>query len=246
MGMLKLDHQSSVPLRAQVEQLLRQLIRQPKYQRGALLPDEVKLATRLGISRGTVRSGISKLVFEGVLERKAGVGTRMSQQHLESGIRAWRSFTREMAAKGISVQNFCLDYRVVAGSPEAAQALQLGSGTEVWRLDRVRGWGGKPVLQSTSWFHPRLNLKGDEDFTHPLYETLEKATGVRPHRAREEFLGIVAEARKARLLRVAEGTPLLLRRHTVFDPGNRPFEFAEVCYVSARFTLTMDMRRGED
>ena len=244
--MLKLDHQSSIPLRAQVEQLLRELVRQPKYQRGALLLDEVKLATRLGVSRGTVRSGISKLVFEGVLERKAGVGTRVSRRHVESGLRAWRSFTREMAAKGIKVQNFRLDYRMVTPGSEAAQALQLNSATQVWRLDRVRGWNGKPVLQSTSWFHPRLGLKGDEDFTAPLYETLEKATGVRPHHAREEFLAITAGADTAYLLHVTQGTPLLLRRHTVFDPGNRAFEFAEVCYVSARFTLTMDMRRGEE
>ena len=244
--MLKLDHQSSVPLRAQVEQLLRELIRQPKYQRGALLPDEVKLATRLGISRGTVRSGISKLVFEGVLERKAGVGTRMTSKQVESGIRAWRSFTREMKAKGIEVQNFRLDYRLVTPSPEAAEALQIPGAAQVWRLDRVRGWNGKPVLQSTSWFHPRLGLKGEEDFAAPLYETLEKTTGVRPHHAREEFLGTVADGHRAKLLRVGKGTPLLLRRHTVFDPGNRVFEFAEVCYVSERFTLTMEMRRGEE
>lgn len=235
-----------MPLRAQVEQLLRELVREPQYQQGALLPDEVKLATQLGISRGTVRSGISKLVFEGVLERKAGVGTRVSRRHVESGIRAWRSFTREMAAKGIKVQNFGIDYRLVTSSAEAAQALQLNSAPQVWRLDRVRGWNGKPVLQSTSWFHPRLGLKGDEDFAAPLYETLEKATGVRPHHAREEFLGTVANAQTARLLHVTEGSPLLLRRHTVFDPGNRAFEFAEVCYVSSRFTLTMDMRRGEE
>src|ERR1035438_9161081 len=185
--MLKLDHQSSIPLRAQVEQLLRELVRLPKYQRGALLPDEVKLATRLGISRGTVRSGISKLVFEGILERKAGVGTRVSLRHAESGIRAWRSLTREMATKGLKVQNYRLDYRQVTPSAEAAEALQLNSAIQVWRLDRVRGWNGKPVLRSTSWFHPRLSLNGDEDFTSPLYEVLEMTTGVRPHHAREEF-----------------------------------------------------------
>jgi GntR family transcriptional regulator len=112
-------------------------------------------------------------------------------------------------------------------------------------LDRVRGWNGRPVLQSTSWFHPRLGLKGDEDFSATLYATLEKAAGVRPHHAREEFLATVADVQRARLLRVPSGTPLLLREHTVFDPGNRPFEFAEVRYVSSRFTLTMDLRRGE-
>jgi GntR family transcriptional regulator len=243
--MLSLDHNSPIPLRAQVEQLLRRLVLQPEYQKGSLLPDEVTLAAQLGVSRGTVRSGISKLAFEGLLERKAGIGTRVTRRPFESGIRAWRSFTREMAAKGITVTNFRSDYRLVEASTDAAQALQLPSGTSLWRLDRVRGWNGKPVLQSISWFHPRVGLKGTEDFSRPLYETIEAATGVRPHHASEEFLAVSADARLARLLEVTRGTPLLLRRHTVFDPGNRAFEFAEVRYVSSRFALTLDMRREQ-
>jgi len=243
--MLSIDHSSPVPLRAQVEQLLLDLVLQPKYRKGSLLPDEVSLAAQLGVSRGTVRSGISKLAFEGVLERKAGIGTRVTRRPLESGIRALRSFTREMAAKGITVTNFRLDYRLVEASVDAAQALQLPPGTRLWRLDRIRGWNGKPVLQTLSWFHPRLGLKGTEDFSRPLYETFEAATGVRPHHASEEFRAVSADTRLARLLQVTHGTPLLLRRHTVFDRGNRPFEFAEVRYVSSRFALTLDMRREE-
>jgi GntR family transcriptional regulator len=244
--MLTIDHHSPVPLHAQVEQLLRSEIRRPEYQKGALLPDEVTLAAQLGVSRGTVRAGISKLVFEGALERKAGIGTRVSRQPRESGIRAWRSFTQEMASKGITVKNHRLDYRQAPASATAAEALQLEPGAQLWRLDRIRGWNGKPVLQSTSWFHPRLGLKGAEDFSRPLYEVIEQASGVRPHHAREEFLAVGADAHLSKLLQVSAGTPLLLRRHTVFDPGNRPFELAEVRYVSSRFTVTMDLRREED
>ena len=225
--------------------MLRELIRQPEYQNGALLPDEVTLAMKLGISRGTIRAGISKLVFEGLLQRKAGVGTRVAaNKHLESGIGAWHSFTREMAAKGIPVRNFLLDYRLIEASGATLSALQIAVGTQVWRVDRVRGWNGKPVLKSTSWFHPRLRLKGTEDFSRPLYEVLEAATGVKPHHAQEEFLAVSADTAKAQLLQVPRKTPLLLRRHLVFDAGNRPIEFAEVYYVSSRFTLTVDMQRG--
>jgi GntR family transcriptional regulator len=243
--MLSLDHQSPIPLRAQVESLLRNLIRQPEYQKGALLPDEMALAAQLGVSRGTVRSGISKLVFEGLLERKAGVGTRVTNRHVESGIREWHSFTREMASKGITVQNFRVAYHQVKASDDAMQALQLGESKSLWRLDRVRGWDGMPVLHTMSWFHPRLGLKGNEPVSQPLYEMIEKATGVRPHHAREEFVAIGADVQIARQLNVERGTPLLLRRHTVFDAGNRPFEFAEVRYVSSRFALTLDMRRSD-
>ena len=243
--MLTLDHQSPVPLRAQVELLLRDLIRRPEYQKGALLPDEVALAAQLGVSRGTVRSGISKLVFEGLLERKAGVGTRVTNRHVESGIREWHSFTREMASKGIQVQNFRLAFHLVDSSEEATQALQLEASKLLWRLDRVRGWDEMPVLHTMSWFHPRLGLKGNEPTDQPVYEMIEKATGVRPHHAKEEFIAVSADAAFARQLDVERGTPLLLRRHTVFDAGNRPFEFAEVRYVSSRFALTLDVRRSD-
>lgn len=243
--MLSLDHQSPIPLRAQVESLLRELIRLPEYQKGELLPDEVALAAQLGVSRGTVRSGISKLVFEGLLSRKAGVGTRVTNRHVESGIREWHSFTREMASKGITVQNYRTAYHQVEASKEAAQALQLEESKSLWRLDRVRGWDRMPVLHSISWFHPRLGLKGNEDINQPLYEMIEKATGVRPHHAREEFVALSADSPIARQLEVERGTPLLLRRHTVYDAGDRPFEFAEVRYVSSRFALTLDVRRSD-
>jgi GntR family transcriptional regulator len=243
--MLTLDHRSPIPLRAQVEQLLRELARKPEYQNGGLLPDEVSLAAELGVSRGTIRSGISKLVFEGLLERKAGVGTRATQPKSESGVRAWRSFTREMAAKGIKVRNFQLNYQQARTTEAAAHALQLEAGSRLWRVERLRGWDNKPVLLSTSWFHPRLGLKGTEDFQHPLYETLEAATGARPHEAREAFVAVNADARLARLLQVRRNEPLLLRRHTVFDAGKRPMEFAEVYYVSSRFALTLDLKRKE-
>lgn len=243
--MLSLDHQSPVPLRAQVEQLLRELIRQPEYQKGALLPDEVALAAKLGVSRGTIRSGISKLVFEGLLDRKAGVGTRVTNRNVESGIREWHSFTREMASKGIKVQNFRVTFHQAEASKDAMQALQLDTAKPLWRLDRVRGWDDRPVLHTMSWFHPRLGLKGSEETSQPLYEMIEKATGVRPHHAREEFLAVNADAQMSRQLVVDKGTPLLLRRHTVFDSGNRPFEFAEVRYVSSRFALTLDVRRSD-
>jgi DNA-binding GntR family transcriptional regulator len=49
----------------------------------------------------------------------------------------------------------------------------------------------------------------------------------------------------ARLLQLSSRTPLLLRQHTVFDSGKRPIEFAQVHYVSSRFTLTLNLRRAE-
>ena len=233
------------PLHRQVEAQIRRLAADPEYLQGALLPDELTMANRFGVSRGTARAALLRLVQEGVLERKAGVGTRVARVRGESGIRAWRSFSREMAAKGIQVENFGLTYGLHRINGRAAVELQVDPGVLVRRLDRVRGWGGQPVLYTRSWFHPRLPLTGTEDFSQPLYDVFESTTGAVAHTAREEFSAVTAGAALAKRLAVKRGTPLLLRCHTVHDLRNRPIEYAEVNYVSSRFTLSLDLKMDQ-
>jgi GntR family transcriptional regulator len=236
---------SGMPLHRQVEQRLRRLLSRRDFQKGALLPDELTIANRLGVSRGTVRTALARLVQDGLLERKAGVGTRMVRQPAESGIAAWRSFSREMARKGIRVETFRSGFRTGPATVRVARALQVKTGAPVNRLDRVRGWDGCPVLHSRSWLHPRLRLNRRQPLSRPLYEVIRTETGAVADHAREELSAVRAGRTLARRLGVKPGEPLLLRCHTVFDAGGRPIEFAEVHYVSARFTLTLDLRREE-
>jgi len=240
-----LHAESRQPLHRLVETRLRSLAALVEFKDGGLLPDELTIANRLGVSRGTARAALSRLVQEGVLERKAGVGTRAVRPRAESAIRAWRSFSREMASQGITVVNFASDYGAHRASDRAAVALQIGADTPVLRLDRVRGWAGQPVLYSRSWFHPRLRLAGNEDFSRPLYDVIESATGIVVDNAREEFSAVTATPSLARRLAVKKNTPLLLRCHTVGDASGRAIEYAEVHYVSSRFTLSLDLRRDQ-
>jgi DNA-binding GntR family transcriptional regulator len=83
----------------------------------------------------------------------------------------------------------------------------------------------------------------DEQFSQPLYELVTQVSGLSADRASEAFLAAPASASLATDLRVKKGTPVLLRRHTVFDVQGRPFEHADVHYVSERFTLTLDLKR---
>ena len=143
---LRLDHSSRMPLHAQAEALLRELIQQPEYRDGALLPDEVTLSRNLGISRNTLRAAIGRLVSEGRLERKAGVGTRILEPRVRSGVGAWHSFTREMEAKGVRVETYSTEVAFVAAPTAAARALQIPLLAEVLSLRRVRGWDGQPEV----------------------------------------------------------------------------------------------------
>jgi GntR family transcriptional regulator len=58
--------------------MMRQLIAEPPYCDGEFLPKEVEISENLGVSRNTVRFAISKLVHEGLLIRRKGIGTMVA------------------------------------------------------------------------------------------------------------------------------------------------------------------------
>ncbi len=232
-----------LPLHRKAEESLRRLLSEPEYARGGLLPDELSIASRLGVSRGTVRAALLRLVGEGHLERRAGVGTRVVRRSAESAISAWRSLSREMARRGVEVRMFRCELRELPAPAAVAEALRIPSGTPIQRLDRVRGWGELPALRSRSWFHPRIRFQKGERFTRPLYDLVAEVSGRSAERASESLTAVSATAVLAKDLNVRKNSPVLLRRHTVFDAQSSPLEFAEVHYVSERFTLTLDLRR---
>jgi GntR family transcriptional regulator len=245
-GILRLDHHSPLPLHAQVEQLLREMIKERAYQDGALLPDEVSLSRQLGISRNTLRAAISRLVYAGLLERRAGVGTRVISPALESGIGQWHSFTHEMQRKGVDLQTFAITARLVDPPADAMRAMKLDEGRKVLRLDRLRGWDDVPVVHFRSFLHPRLGLKDDGDFSRPLYEIIESQTGVTADHAHEEMRAVASDVAMSKLLGIRRGTPLLQRNRIVYDASHRPIEYAIVHYLSARFALSLDIQRGKE
>src|SRR5436190_5817469 len=183
----RLDHHSPLPLHAQAEQLLRQLIQRPEHRWGGMLPNEVSLSRLLGISRNTLRAAIGRLVSEGHLERKAGVGTRVVEPKVLSGVGAWQSFTKEMAAKGIAVETYSLQVKFVAAPAEAARALQLPPKTRVLRLDRVRGWHNHSEVDFRSFLHPRLGLLAQDDFHQPLYELIHQRSSIAAAESNEQL-----------------------------------------------------------
>ncbi|MBI5382848.1 MAG: GntR family transcriptional regulator [Opitutae bacterium] len=239
----RLDRRNPLPLHAQAEQALRTLIQQPDYQAGGLLPDEVSLARLLGISRNTLRAAIARLVSEGRLERTSGVGTRVIEPKVHSGVGAWQSFTREMAAKGIEVETHFVKATMLAAPAAIATALRLDAGSPVLCLDRVRGWDGQPEVHFRSYLHPRLGLTLQEDFTQPLYDLIRQRCSVVADESSEEFTSTVADRQLAKLLKVKTGAALLRRDRVVLDTGRRPIEYAIVHYRCERFRLTLNLRQ---
>lgn len=247
MTTLAIDHESSIPLHLQVEEMLRKMIESPEYQNGKLLPNEVDIAKRLGISRNTVRQATNKLVYESLLIRKKGVGTRVARNNITTKLDKWDSFTHEMDEKGVTFKTYDLKISWAVADKQVSELFGIPAKTKVLKLERIRGLqsGSGPIVYFISFFHPRIELTGTEDFSRPLYEMLESEHHTVAAMSREGISAIVADQELSKKLHIREGDPVLFRKRIVCDPGDRPIEYNLGYYRADRFTYTIDIARGK-
>jgi len=238
-----IDHKNPLPLHVQAENLLRTIIRDPQYANGKFLPNEVQLAKQLAISRSTLRQALNKLVYEGLLIRKKGVGTKVAEPTISSKSKNWLSFTQEMNARGIMIKNFELHVTWVTPDEAVANFFDISPSKKILKLERLRGKAEGPFVYFISYFHPRVGLSGEEDFKRPLYDILEKDYMVTATLSKEEISAKSADKFLAGKLEVETGSPILCRKRYVYDQGERPIEFNLGYYRADSFVYTVESRR---
>jgi GntR family transcriptional regulator len=240
----KLDLKSAIPYHVQVEKYMRDLIKIKEYASGeSFLPQEESLAKRFGISRNTVRQAIDKLVQDGLVERKRGVGSKVVAQNISTRLDQWISFTKEMRDKGIEVVEYSVKVGFVLPDERIAKALNLSRDTEVCCMERVRGAKDAKYLFSISYFHPRIGLTGKENFYQPLYEMMEQEFNVIVAVSKEKLKAIAAPTAIAKALDIKKGDPVLKRERLVLDQGDRPVEYNLVYYATDYFSYDIDLKR---
>ena len=242
---LKIDHNSKLPLHIQVEELMRKLIDLPEFKNGALLPKEIELANKLGISRSTIRQATNKLENEGLLKRKKGVGTTVAtKKALATGLDHWYSFTQEMKEMGIDVRNIFIKTEFVPATEDLANFFKIDIERPVFKLSKLKGTGDDPIVYFESYFHPRIGISKNDDFNMPLYTMLEQTYGVKVVRSSEKITAKRAGSMGKKLDTPADA-PILFRERFVYDPGDRPVEYNVGYYRSDRFTYSIDIRKNQ-
>lgn len=239
----RIDHKSAFPLHIQVENLLREMIRDPEFAKGKFLPNEVDLAKVLGISRNTLRQAANKLVYEGLLVRKKGIGTRVADISVNSRLKNWLSFSQEMKALGIKITNYELTVTWIEADQKHIDFFRIPLKKKILKLERLRGRPEGPFVFSISFFHPRIGLTGNEDFSQPLYEILEKKFATVAKLSKEEISAIAADEPLATKLRLHKGDPVLKRKRFVYDPGGRPIEYNISFYRADSFVYSVESER---
>jgi GntR family transcriptional regulator len=236
-----LDRNSPIPLYFQIAENLTEAIRSGTLAPGGRLDNELELAERLGVSRPTVRQAIQRLVQQGLVVRRRGLGTVVAAPRIMRPV-ALTSLYDDLSAAGRHPVTAVLASEQIAADAELAKILSLDAGAPVLYVERLRSADETPLAIMHNYLPAKL-LQGRTaaDLEHSgLYELL-RSLGMQLHAADQVIAARRATALEARLLHAPRGATVLTMARTTFDPSGMPVEHGRHAYLAERYSFKMSL-----
>jgi DNA-binding GntR family transcriptional regulator len=242
----EVEHDRPEPLYLQIKAWIQEQIRQEIWPEHYKLVNEIDLADRLGVSRGTVRRAVSELIDEGMLVRIHGRGTFVASRRLEQPL-AERlvAFSEDLISRGIPFETCVLEQSVITPPERLASLLSVPEGEVVLFLKRVRLVGHEPLILLHNYV-VYAHCPGIEqiDFTrYRLFEVLEGRYGLRLDWGRRTFEAQAATSDIAGHLGISECDPVMKLEQVVFLNDGSPIEHSDVWLRGDRYRLMATVKR---
>ncbi|MGO8720926.1 MAG: GntR family transcriptional regulator [Acidobacteriaceae bacterium] len=236
---------SFVPLYHQIQQRLLGQIQSGALKPGEPLPSTQEIAATLGVSQMTVRQAIKSLCELGIVYSRQGKGTFVSGIKLEKDFRQVLSFSEDMKARGSMPRSKVLSFEVQQPGAEVMRALRLRPGEKIIRLKRIRQANNVPMGIECSSLPLRIcpDLLEVFDPRNSLYEILAERYGINMVVADEVAEAGLADAEAARLLRVAEGSPVFFFTRISYVQSGQPIEHVQSTYRGDRYKIVNRLTR---
>ena len=240
----RLSMDSDIPLYTQLVGIIKRNISTGVLRVGDLLPSEAELCQALQISRNTVRQAIGELEDEGLVVRKRGRGTFVSDPAVNRrGVRY--SFTTEVSSLGKTPSSTLVNFQVTEASTAVYELMELRPGTPVYCFTRVRNVDGEPLILETSYYPQYIypNLTREMVQTHSFYSLLYHV-GITPASAEETYEAVVLDAPRASLLGTREGACAFYHQRRTRTEDGRIYEYTCSYIRSDRVKLDVHMQKS--
>lgn len=224
----------------QVSQDLLGRIAAEGFEKGTMLPSEAELCEEYGVSRITIRAAIGQLVEKGLLVRRPGVGTFVTGRrntarefNLVGFLEEGRLFTSEPVSNA-----------VISADETLAAVLALDPGAPVRHIRTAVHREGEPLTVADGYSPDTPDARlSEDDYRRPVSSAF--AIGIRTrrkvHRAEQTLDAIAATGDVARLLDLAEGTPIIRARRVYLTVKDKPIYYLEVHYHPSRYSFNVDL-----
>lgn len=215
------------PLYAQVKSLITRRIASGEWKPGDMIPNEFQLAIEYNVSQGTVRKALIAIEAERLIVRRQGRGTYVARHTRE---RALFHFFRIVGLDDLRPEPWSqvLSQKSVVATGKLAKPLEVKRGTPLHCITRIRTLKSVPAILERIYgpanMMPNLKLQIGAQMIDEMYVIYQERYGITIAHASERIAAVAATAEDARLLAIAEGTPLLEITRIARDVGKAAVE----------------------
>jgi GntR family transcriptional regulator len=202
------------PMYQQMNEILRELLRNGEFVQGNQFLTERQIAERFQVSRPTANKVLAGMVSEGLLEFRKGVGTFVSAPRLDYDIQTLVSFTEKAKEADKTPTTRVLEFkRVEAAEVEAeiAERLQVERKRELFVLVRLRLADGVPVILERRWvpadMFPGLSR---QEVKGSFYALCRQKYGLNIEESDQTIRAVKLKGEEAKVLEAGKGSPAFL------------------------------------
>ncbi len=229
-----------------VEDYIKDQIQSGNLKPGDQLETEIELAKRFDVSRLTVNKAISRLAFDGLIDRIPGRGSFVKQNVFTADFKTVGSFTNYTKSQHCQAGSRLLEYHVYHSSEipnQIAQLLQLTHDDQVYYFVRVRTIEGEPIVLMSSYVPSKLVPNFDISIlSSSLWEYFDSLDLPRTQ-TKSHLTAVLPDEYTARHLQIDKYTALLKHDHLSYTRGNVPLEYCEALYVGYKYAYEIEESR---
>lgn len=236
-----IDKQSSVPLYLQIQNYIVEQIHQGGYAPGTQVPSELELSAQLSVSRMTARKALDALVSKGLLYRRKGKGTYVTDGVVSYNLTTMHSFSRTLQARGYRIDTRVLLVDVAVGAPEVLAGLNLDPGSRLVVVRRLRLVDSKPAAIHIAYLDHRVYapLLEVDLSRESLLASMQEISGVPNAYTSDSVQADLANGEEARLLKIERGSPVLRVEGVAYSEYGEPTRFSRAVYRGDMFRLNV-------
>jgi GntR family transcriptional regulator len=227
---------------------LQKQIRLGKYPVGNLLPTETELMAQHSASRQTVREALRILMDQGLIVRRAGLGSVIIATeppvlfiHSVKSLGEWLRYSNETYRDVVSSGEIVADRKLAA-------LLKCEPGKHWFLIESIRradqfaaplGWTDIYVLRKFAGV-----MKRSDHGRAPVHEQVAKMFGQTTEYVQMEIFARGMPAALAKALQVKAGSPALTVVRRYYGVKEELFEVTVTTHPEGRYTYSMDMQRS--
>jgi GntR family transcriptional regulator len=242
----KIDSYSFIPYYQQLYTILKSRIQNNEWDPGQKFLSESQICSEYNVSRTVVRNTLDNLEDEGLISRRKGKGTFVLATKINEGLaQNLTGFYQDMSDRGHTITNRVLLQKIIPCPDNLSSILDIPLLTPVFQLERLRFVEGVPITLVTSYLpaHYCPSLANMDMSNRSLYEFLEKECNIQIARANRSIEATAADEKKAKLLGLKSGDPVIkLTSISYLDDGS-PIEYYIAYHRGDRTKFEINLMR---